>query len=971
MLLKTPLAPVLRCAVIIIALFSAACSVPQAARESVPEDLAVSSSIVKSDSDRREYRYLTLPNQLRVLLVSDTKTDKAAASLDVHVGSAQDPQDYQGLAHFLEHMLFLGTERFPTAGEYQAFINAHGGSHNAFTSFEHTNYFFDIDADYLPETLDRFADFFISPLFTEEYVGREVNAVSSEYSAKIKDEGRRSLDVFKRIVDPEHPFAKFSVGNLQTLPIESEQHGSLRQQLLKFYQRYYSANLMTLVVVGKESLDELEAMIEERFAAVPNKNVSIANIDTPMFSEGTLPLYVEIKPLKQQRILSLAFPVESETPYYRDKPLQYLGNILGHEGAGSLLSYLKSKGWVEGLSAGVGLSYRGGSSFNISIKLTSLGVSQSDAIVTAVFQAIHRIAEFGDQPWLYKEQRAINVQQFRYKEFPKPAHYALGLAGDMHYFSKADILRGSYLMEQYDWALIQRFLAKLTPENSIISLNAPEVSTDKTTALYQVDYRLKPIAEKQLAAWQGAGVNSEIKLPQPNIFVASDLSLKSSNVDSKGDRQNTLPEPLLDSNGMRLWFKQDADFNLPKGSVFFSFRTPLAVDTVQNQVLLKMYVSMVIDQLNELSYPALLANLNYSLHQHSRGFSVKINGFNDKQQVLLDQLLHALVNPELDATRFSNIKKEHERGLENRSKQQPYHLAMAELPELLYRQQHNSEQLLAAYQSLTLKQLRTFAKQLYAVGEIDMLVHGNYLADEARAYSEQVAGQLLNQHRPAEAIEILELSGGSHARIIDSDYADAVVLFYLQAKDLSLARRAAMGVTAQLLRADFYSLLRTEKQLGYIVTSGAYPMLEVPGLMFLVQSPVAGPGQLQTEIGDYLKQKQPFARDLTKEQFASARDTLILRLSESPKNLAEQSERYWQDIARSYYGFDSRDKLIAALEGLTLAAWQQYFAEDVISEQRKGLWIYSNGKFQQQVIADQLLDDVQGFKGEQPHYSFP
>lgn len=969
MLLKTPLVVLLRPAVIIIALFSAACSLPPGGRDTVPADLAGSSSIIKSDSDRRDYRYLTLPNQLRVLLVSDVKTDKAAASLDIHVGSAQDPQDYQGLAHFLEHMLFLGTEQFPEAGGYQAFINAHGGSHNAYTSFEHTNYFFDIDADYLPQTLDRFADFFISPLFTAKYVEREVNAVSSEYSAKLKDEGRRSLDVFKQIVNQDHPFAKFSVGNLQTLPIQSAQHGSLRQQLLKFYEQYYSANLMTLVVVGKESLDELEAMVKQRFSAVPDKNVDIATIDEPMFAPGALPLYVEIKPLKEQRILSLAFPVESETPHYREKPLQYLGNILGHEGAGSLLSYLKAKGWVEGLSAGVGLSYRGGSSFNISIKLTAAGVSESDAIVTAVFQAIQRIVESGDQPWLYKEQRTINAQQFRYKEFPEPAHYALGLAGDMHYFAAEDILRGDYLMERYDWALIQDFLRKLTPQNSIISLNAPELSTDTTTHLYQVDYRLKAITEQQLASWQNVALNPQIQLPEPNIFIASDLSLKSSGTAENNRDQG--PESLLDNKGMRLWFKQDRDFNLPKGSVFFSFRTPLAVDTVQNQVLLKMYINMVIDELNELSYPAMLADLKYSLHQHSRGFSVKISGFNDKQPVLLDHILGALANPQLDPVRFANIKKEQQRALANRSKQQPYQLSMAELPELLYRQQHSSEQLLAVYQNLTLEQLQGFAGQLYAAGEIDMLVHGNYLRSEAKDLAGQVTSQLPTQHRPAEPIQILKLDSGSDARLIDSDYNDAVMLFYLQAQDLSLERRAAMGVTSQLLRADFYSLLRTEKQLGYIVTSGAYPVLEVPGLMFLVQSPVAGPGQLQTEIKDYLQQKQPFARELSEEQFARARDTLIVRLSESPKNMAAQSERYWQDIGRNYYQFDSRDQLIAALKGLDLAAWQQYFAEDVISAQRRGLWLYSNGKFQQQVVADEWLEDIPAFKESQGYYSFP
>ena len=114
-------------------------------------------SIVKSANDNRQYHSFTLPNQLKVLVISDPDTDKAAAALDVHVGSNANPEGRQGLAHFLEHMLFLGTEKYPEAGGYQKFISEHGGTHNAYTDFEHTNYFFDVDKDFLAPTLDRFA----------------------------------------------------------------------------------------------------------------------------------------------------------------------------------------------------------------------------------------------------------------------------------------------------------------------------------------------------------------------------------------------------------------------------------------------------------------------------------------------------------------------------------------------------------------------------------------------------------------------------------------------------------------------------------------------------------------------------------------------------------------------------------------------------------------------------------------------
>ena len=81
---------------------------------------AFDSQPVTSQQDEKQYRYLELDNQLRVLLISDENADQAGASLDVHAGSLQDPKNRPGLAHFLEHMLFLGTETYPTAGDYQA-----------------------------------------------------------------------------------------------------------------------------------------------------------------------------------------------------------------------------------------------------------------------------------------------------------------------------------------------------------------------------------------------------------------------------------------------------------------------------------------------------------------------------------------------------------------------------------------------------------------------------------------------------------------------------------------------------------------------------------------------------------------------------------------------------------------------------------------------------------------------------------
>jgi hypothetical protein len=158
----------------------------------------------KSPNDPRIYKSLLLPNDLEVLLISDPQTDKSSASLSVNVGAWQDPDDSYGLAHFLEHMLFMGTKKYPSETSYEIYLSAHAGMSNAFTADEFTVYFFDINAEFFPQMLDQFAQFFISPLLSEAGALREMNAVDSEHRKNIHDDEwfditmLQSSDIFLR-----------------------------------------------------------------------------------------------------------------------------------------------------------------------------------------------------------------------------------------------------------------------------------------------------------------------------------------------------------------------------------------------------------------------------------------------------------------------------------------------------------------------------------------------------------------------------------------------------------------------------------------------------------------------------------------------------------------------------------------------------------------------------------------------------
>ena len=291
---------------------------------------------------------------------------------------------------------FLGTEKYPDPGEYQQFIKSHGGQHNAFTAFQDTNYFFDVQAEFLEPALDRFAQQFSAPLFTAELVDRERNAVHSEFSAKQKDDGRRFYSVKKAVSNPDHAFSHFAVGNLSTL--ENTEANPLRPDLIEFWKQHYSSNIMSLAVYGPQTLDELESMVRGRFDAIENRNLETKRHVASLYRSDELPAKVTAEALKDVRSLSLTFPIPSQEANYRTKPASYVANLLGHEGRGSLLSFLKREGLANSLVASTSTELADFRTFEISVDLTEKGEKRWRDVSRAVLSYVSMLRADGAVP---------------------------------------------------------------------------------------------------------------------------------------------------------------------------------------------------------------------------------------------------------------------------------------------------------------------------------------------------------------------------------------------------------------------------------------------------------------------------------------------------------------------------------------------------------------------------------------------
>lgn len=893
--------------------------------------------IRKSPNDDNQYRYLELENGLRAILVSDPAADKAAASLNVAVGSGDDPKGREGLAHFLEHMLFLGTEKYPKPGEYQQFIKSHGGSHNAFTGFQNTNYFFDVQAQFLEPALDRFAQQFSAPLFTPELVDRERNAVHSEFSAGQKEDGRRFYSVKKAVANPDHAFSQFAVGNLSTL--ENTEENPLRPDLVRFWEDHYSANLMTLSVYGPQSLDELEALIRPGFSAIENRNLEQKKHPEPIFRSDNLPAKVTVDAIKDVRRLTLSFPIPSQQENYRTKPASYIANLLGHEGPGSLFDVLKRAGLTDSLSAGLGMDTGENATLEINMALTPEGLERQDEILPLVFDYIERIRRSGIGEDRFREMQQLATIDFRFREQGEPLHEAMRLARQLQHYPAEDILSAPWLMERYAPEQYRDILDRLTPDNLIVFVLAPEpeLKEPNTTQWYGAAWQMTGLSPSDITTGAPEQLAAQLALPEPNPFIPEDLGLVAG-----GNMAH--PVQLGSQDGMEIWFARDTRFGTPKANVFVSLRTPAARASARSTVLTRVLVDVVNSNLSASSYAASLAGLDYSVYTHLRGITIRVGGYNDKLHTLLNRILFQVGDPLLTEQRFRIARQNLIDNLQNQAKNRPVEQTSEFVQTALIEGAWSTDEKLAAAREITLDELRSFARNLLTEVDPVMLAHGNVTESYALNLARQVEAIVLDDSRLAEVprSQVRQLPGEEILVSLVVDHPDTGYTLYMQGDNTSFAERARYRLLGQIISSPFYEEIRTNRQLGYIVYATPFEMLETPALGFVVQSPSASQTEIDRAVREFSQSFEDVLAGLSEERLDREKQAVVSKLLEQDRQLGDISSRYWQEIDRGMASFNSREQLARAVKNVTRQELLDIFRESVL-ERDQALRVVTGG----------------------------
>lgn len=899
--------------------------------------------IIKSPADNRQYAHMQLENGMQVILVSDPQTKQSAAALAVAAGSFQEPASQQGLAHYLEHMLFLGTEKYPDSESYNKFVAQYGGSSNAYTAADHTNYVVTIDNVAFDEALDRFSDFFKAPTLDRQYSDKERNAVHSEWTMKGPSDGVIRESLGDRLLNPEHPGQRFNWGNLDSL--KDKPGSDLYQQMLDYYHTYYSANLMTAVLMSDLPIEQMKVMAQKHFKDVPNRNTPKPKIKAQAFTDKQKGVLVRLVPQKDQKQLRIEFPIENNSADFQSKPNTYLTYLLNSEMPGTANALLKQSGLAEYLRTYASPSAHGNSgTFNLVVSLTDKGLQNRDQVMAILLAYLDKLKTQGIDKKYYKEIQTSLANDFRFLQKQDPMSEVWDIAANMLYFPTQHVLDNAYSFTQFDPDKIQKVLNQLDIQQARVWYIDKQQPHNQSMQYFKGLYQLDKIQPELFGKWQNLASEIQVNLPKANSLMPENFEIAKSEPQHK-------PQRLLNEPGLELWFAQSKEFKQqPKAFIGLNLNSEKPMLSAANQVKTAMLLdAYLFDNLATIE-EANAAGMSINLF-NKEGLSLNVSGFDDKQQQLLLSQLQTLKHYQISEKRFAITKEKYIRGLKNKAKSPVINQLFPNFSKLVKQHAVSDQALMAAAEQVTATQVNQFLQQLLAEANLRMFIFGNYSSEQAKAIAKAARAVLPVKTTLAKAYQSKDLvpqTNKAYSLNKDVGLTDVGLLDAYVFPQQSYAHKAAAELLVQMIRQPLFDQIRTEEQLAYAVGAFNFSLNDATGIGFYAQTPVKGPDELMQRFNAF---RQSFTDKLAQypaDKFQDMKMAMLNELTAPVKNVSQEASVLSQDWNKRKYNFDSKQKFIDAVTQTQLQDVQAMYQQMLTPEQVMRILVQLRGtEFQQ------------------------
>ncbi len=815
----------------------------------------------------------SLPNGLNYYLYSSPYLRDSAAALIVKAGSYHDPKELPGLAHFVEHMIFHGSDKYSDKS-FDSHIEEYSGSHNASTHNDYTHYYFSCDDSGLEKGLDIMSSLLSKPLFDTTKLEEEVKLIDSEWNMHKTSSYGKAAEVLKQFVNEDHPEKAFHCGNAKSLEAITANYEAVR----KWQEAHYSANVTTLCIYSKKELDHLENELGKTFSQMPNRNLSSKKFTAPAYQADALGQLVWLDSEEGSSQLAISWKLEEKfsTNQWRSD-CEAIAFVMGHEGEGSLLSQLIK----EDLATSCGVSAfekraEGFYEFSLLFTLNEKGLNQPESIIQRVFQSLARLKKEG----ISKEILAEIKQESKNKYLESVPSSALKMAANCSHILDSELENypeKAFIPEEQSQRKIQEILESLEPEKAIYSLSSNQenakIALDKfeestKTAYGQKD--LRPFLETCKTLEPHPAIHSL----KANPYCAKNLFCKTGGFE-KAKPGSIITYNLRDDDRGRVSFSPSPE--IPKHDITWKLSIySKAVQASQPKSILlnKIFCQLLEEAMREEAYIASCASLNIEFGEFDNGIQLALAGFDEKAQLLLEKTLKKLSQFTFDEASFYRERKKLIDELKNQKTDQAYEKAHEYLDLILRKDELSAKKCIRSLNKSKPQDLSDFLKNIFDYCYLDVILTGNMGKAEQEKVSDLIFSHF-SASKPYPKAEhykekVAKIEGSHSLTKQSKEDSNAVSLCFPLKDTKDIVSDFSFTLLYESMNQQFFQTLREEQQAGYITFVNPHIIQKKRFLSLNVQSSNFSCEQLADRFELFLdsyKKRLLKGEILTQEQF--------------------------------------------------------------------------------------------------------
>ncbi len=395
-------------------------------------------------NDKRNIKGIILKNGIKVILISDPKINKSACCVGVKAGYYDD--EFAGCAHFLEHLLFMGSEKYPDSRDFSSYLEKCGGMNNAYTSHYNTCYYIELDSSFLEKGVDMLSWFFRKPILDMKYIKSEMEIIDSEHNKNILSDSWIIDDLLKKFSKNQNSkYAKFGTGNLDSLK------DITKEDIMKFYNKNYKTDNFYVCIIDSNNMDEMINKyipyfndIEPRLKKelnIPDEKLNLINNNLILF-----------KSISEHNFLDIFFIIKCRESNNTDFQLiNFISHLIGSEYEESLTFYLKEKNLVKYLYSHVSYMLDVDGIINIKIILYENNKENLIKTIGIFYSFLDKLINLNKKTFihLYNNYQSIKLLDFLYHDKSSATSMCNNTVENMIHGNINDAIIRNYKIEDY------------------------------------------------------------------------------------------------------------------------------------------------------------------------------------------------------------------------------------------------------------------------------------------------------------------------------------------------------------------------------------------------------------------------------------------------------------------------------------------------------------------------------------------